>query len=239
MRISPASILLMIPSSRSLRASVLFTCAALTANASVPSELETALKGFRADAPRGWSYTQTTSAGGKSTVERHDATKPEFDRWGLLQKDGRAPSPTETREYFEARSRRSRGGTAPRLVEQLDLAYVETIRRDEAQVIFRCRLKPGESGDRIAAFLRATVVVHRPTSTIESIELSSIGPFRPTFGVQITAMKTRLTYSLPDGDFPSLPRKVESLVRGSAFWFKSLDAEMTVVFSDYVHATGR
>ena len=239
MPIDSAAALRSLPARRFLRAILLFAALGPPAAAGAPAALEAALKNFRADAPRGWSYHQTTAAEGKSTVERHDAAKPEFDRWTLQLKDGRAPTPDETREYFEARSRRSRGGTAPRLVEQLDLATAETLSHDDGRTTFRCRLKPGESGDHIAEFLRATVVVHDATATIEILELSSTGPFRPTFGVKILEMTTRLTYSLPAGDAPSLPQKVATRVRGTAFWLKSLDAEMTVIFSDYTRAAKR
>lgn len=204
-----------------------------------PPELEAALKTFRSDAPRLWSYTQTTVAAGRSTVERCDATKPEFDRWSLQLKDDRPPSADEAREYREGRSRRSRGGTAPKLVEQLDLTTIEAIARDEHRTTYRCRLRPGESSDHTAQYLLATVVLHRASATLESIELHNIEPFSPTFGVKIQEMRTRLTYSLPAGDAPSLPQRVESRVRGTAFWIKSLDADMTITFHDYQRPTPR
>jgi hypothetical protein len=100
-------------------------------------------------------------------------------------------------------------------------------------------LKSLERGDRTAAFLRATVVVHRATGSIESIELNAPAPFSPTLGVKITALRTRLTYSLPAGDTPSLPQRVETSMRGTAFWVKSLDAEMSVVFAQQARATKR
>lgn len=207
--------------------------AARLGRADVPAELAAALQQFRSDVPRGWSFTQTTSAEGKSTVERSDATRPEFERWTLLQKDGRPPTPDETRAYAVGRSRRSRGGTAPKLAEQLDLSEIERVADDNQRAMFRCRLKPAENGDQTATYLRAIVVVHKPTHTIESIELRSTGPFSPTFGVKITELSTLMTYSLPSAEIPSLPQKVATSVRGTAFWFKSLDAGLLVVFSDY------
>ena len=43
-----------------------------------------------------------------------------------------------------------------------------------------------------------------------------------------------MTYSLPTPDGrPSLPQRVSTTLRGTAFWVKSLDAEMTVEFSGY------
>jgi hypothetical protein len=207
-----------------------------TACAAVPAALEAALQTFRSDAPRGWSFTQTTVAEGKSTVERCDAARPEFDRWSLVQKDGRKPTADELKDYGEARSRRSRSGTAPKLTDQLDLTSLETISDTAERTHYRCRLRPGESRDNTAPFLRATVVLHKASHTIESIELASISAFSPTFGVKIAELKTVMTYSLPTHDTPSLPQLVATRVRGRAFAFKSLDAEMTVTFSDYQKA---
>ncbi|MEO5959137.1 MAG: hypothetical protein ABIZ49_06330 [Opitutaceae bacterium] len=212
---------------------------AATAQASVPPQLEAALKSFRADAPRGWSFTQTTTAAGQSTVERCDATKPEFERWSLVRKNGRPPTADEAQCYAGMRSRRSRGGTAPSVIDQLDLMTIETVTETPERATYRTRLKPGEKGDNTAAFLRATIVLYKPSSTIESLELASAGEFSPTFGVRIAEMKTRMTYSPPTGDTPVLPQGVTTRVRGRAFWFKSLDAEMTVTFSDYEKARKR
>ena len=212
---------------------------ASTGWAAVPPPLSAALEHFRSDPPRGWSFTQTTEAQGKSTVERCDAAKPEFDRWSLVQKDGRTPTPDELKEYAEARSRRSRAGTAPRLVDQLILETTETLTDAADRATYRCALRPGESRDQTAQFLHATLVVHKPTHTIESVELTNRESFSPTFGVKIVRLITRMTYSQPSSDTPSLPQKVTTHVRGSAFVFKSLDADMTVTFSDYVRAGKR
>lgn len=213
--------------------------AGATLFAAAPRELASALENFRSDPPRGWSFTQTTTGEGKSTVERYDAAKPEFDRWSLVQKDGRAPTPAELKDYAEARSRRSRTGTAPRLVEQLILEACETVNDSPEQTVYRCPLRPGESRDKTALFLRATIVLHKPTHAIESVELANIETFNPTLGVKITALKTTMRYSRPEGETPSLPELVATHVRGTAFLFKSLDGDMTVKFSDYARAGKR
>jgi hypothetical protein len=210
-----------------------FALAGRAAEAAAPPELAAALARFRSDPPPGWSYTQTTSTEGESMVERCDARRPEFERWTLVAKNGRLPTPDELREYREGRSRRSRGGTAPKLTEQLDLSTVERIGSSEGRLTFRCALRPGEHRDTTARFLRATIVVDAPTATVESIELANLRPFSPTLGVTIVEMQTRMTYSRPDGEAPSLPQRVETRVRGTAFWFKSLDADRLVAYSDY------
>lgn len=211
-------------------------CLAHSAVAAVPAGLAAALQAYRPDSPPGWSYTQTTSAEGKTTIERYDATKAAFDRWSLVQQDGRNPTADETRRYREMRSRWSRGGTAPKITDQLELASLETLEENAERATYRCRVQRGESGDNTAGFLRATIVLHKPTQTIEAIELGSTGEFKPTFGVRIAAMKTRMSYRPPDATMPARPEAVVTHVRGRAFWFKSLDADMTVTFSEYVRA---
>lgn len=201
--------------------------------AAADPDLVAALRGFRSEVPPDWSYVQTTSDGQRSTEERHDATRPDFGRWSLLRKDGRPPSPAELAEYRGTRSRRSRGGTAPRLTEQIDPAEAEVVAEADARATYRCRLRPAEAGDRTADFLHATVVVHRPTRTIEAITLENEAPFRPALGIHISKLRTRLTFSLPAGEKPSLPQAVQTSVRGDAYWFKSLDADLQVTFSRY------
>ena len=205
--------------------------AALTAAAD--PDLVAALRGFRSEAPPDWSYVQATSDGQRSLEERHDATRPDFGRWSLLRKDGREPTAAELAEYRDTRSRRSRGGTAPRLAEQIDPAEAMVVAEADDRVTYRCRLRPAEAGDRTADFLHATLVVHRPTRTIEAITLENDAPFRPALGIRITKLRTRLTFSLPAAERPSLPETVQTLVRGEAYWFKSLDADLQVTFSRY------
>jgi hypothetical protein len=201
--------------------------------------LEEALSTYRAEGPQGWSFTQKTVGDGHSRVERRNAAKPDFERWSLLEEDGRRPTAEELRDYHEKLSRRSRGGTAPRLTDQLDLATMETIADDSERATFRFRLKPGEEGDNTARFLRATLVVHKPTRTIESLELASITSFSPILGVRITEMRTILRYSLPADGRPSLLLSTQTRLRGRAFWVKSLDADLTVTFSDHEKAGRR
>lgn len=219
-----------------MRFLLLLSMLAQSVSAAVPADLATALKAFRPDPPMGWSYTQTTAAEGRTRVEHFDATKPAFERWTLVQQDGRSPTADERKHYQEARSRWSRGGTAPKITDQLELGTLETISRTEERAKYRCHIQRGEAGDETARFLRAMIVLHSPTQTIESITLGSTGAFSPTFGVKIAEMTTQLSYRPPENDRPAMPLGVVTHVRGRAFWVKSLDADMTVTFSDYVRA---
>lgn len=206
------------------------------ASAAADPVLVAALKDFRAEGPKGWSFTQITAAAGQKRVERYDGGQPDFSRWTLVEQDGRPPTTDEIQDYQEKNSRRSRGGTAPKLTDQLDLRSLREIARNVERTTYRCKLKPAEAGDETGNFLEATLVLHRPTSTIETFTLASIAPFAPTLGVKIQEMTTTMSYSLPSGEKPSLLLSSTTKLRGRAFWFKNLDADRLVTFTDYERA---
>lgn len=202
----------------------------------VPPELDAALKDFRTEGTRGWSFTQTTVAGKQSLVERYNPVKPEFNRWTLLKKDGREPTEAERKDYLDRLSRRSRGDTAPDVKKNLDLASCEKVREEGDRAAYKFRLKPGADDDKSAAHMAVTFTFHQPTRTIERVELASFEPFSPMFMVKIDEARTVLDYSLPEGDRPTLLKEVKVKVRGTTMWFKSLNEDMTVTYSDYEYA---
>jgi hypothetical protein len=211
---------------------IILLFAATQAVAALPADLVRACADFHAENPRGWSFVQTTTAAGQTMVERYDAARPEFNRWSLVAKDGRVPTENESNTYAEARSRRSRGGTAPNIAGQLDLTTAEPVAIGDVESIYRFRLKPAASGDKTANNLRATVTFHHLTGTIRCLELTSIQPFSPVLGVKIAEMHTAIHYHLPVDDRPALLDKISTRTRGRAY-FKSLDADMLVTFSEY------
>lgn len=216
-----------------MRLLILLSFLVNAAFAAVPPELESALRTFLADAPKGWSFTQTSSDGKRTRIEHYDASQPEFTRWKLLSDDGKITSDSDQRDYREKLSRRSSNDTAPRLTDQLDLATLRPVADDGVRATYCCHLKPGEHGDTSAEFLVATLVLHRPSKTIESLDLAATGEFSPAFVVKIAEMRTTMAYSLPTADAPSLLQKVTTHLRGRAFLLKSLDADMVVAYTDY------
>ncbi len=213
-------------------------CSVLRASP-VPPELASALEAFRTEGSFGWGFTQTTESDDKSLVERYNPAKPEVLRWTLVQKDGRAPTEKEMTDYREQQTRRTRGETAPNVKNQLDHETCELVEDDGVRARWRFRLRPGAADDRSADHMAATFTLHRPTGTIEQVELASFEPFSPMFTVNISEARTLLEYTLPEGDRPTLLKRVSMRVRGRALWFKSLDSDLTVVYSDYVYAGKR
>ncbi len=199
-------------------------------------EFAEVLKRFRTEGPKGWSFTQSTTAEGRTMIERYDSAQPEFNRWTLVSDDGRKPNDEAQRRYRDKFSRYSSSGTAPQLSDQIDQTSLVVEAETAENITYRGRLKPSEKEDRTAAFLRAVIVWHKATGTIESLAIENTAPFAPSFGVKIEQMKTTMTYSLPAQERPSLLLSVVTRLRGTAFWLKSIDADMTVAYSAYAPA---
>ena len=201
-----------------------------------PPELETVLKNFRAEGSRGWSFTQTTVSDDRSRVERFDPLGKNFLQWTLLQQDGHAPVEEEIRKYNDHKTRRTSGETAPNVKDQIAPGTCEVLEETAERGLYRFNLKQGDKDDSSAQFMRVTFTLHRPTSTIEKVELASTGPFSPVLMVKIQEARTVMMYSLPAGERPTLLKEVAVRVRGRAMWFRSLDQDMTVAYSDYVYS---
>jgi len=206
------------------------------AAASMPVELTAALKGFRAEGPKGWSFVQTTAAGDHSRVERFEPLGKYSIQWVLLKQDGRAPTADEIQKYTELKARRSSNENAPNVKDQIIPDTCEVLSETPERGVYRFQLKPGDSDDSSAQFMRATFTLHRPSATIQQVELASTGPFSPVLMVKVQEARTVMTYSLPSGETPSLLKEVTVRIRGRAMWFRSLDQDMTVAYSDYVFA---
>lgn len=201
----------------------------------IPPELAQALKAYRAEGTMNWAYLQTTeSSKGQSLVEHYDPSKPVFSRWTLLKKNGTAPSEADLKDYRDRLSRRTTG-TAPNIKDQIDPATCELASEDGERASYRFKLLTTDKADRSAAHMNAVFTLHKPTSTIERVELSSLEPFSPMFSVKVNEAATTIEYSVPTTERPTLLQKITVRMRGSVMWFKSLDEDMTVTYSDYTY----
>jgi hypothetical protein len=205
---------------------------------SMPAELAAALKEFRAEGPKGWAFTQTTVASDRVRVERFDPLGRHAVQWKLLQENGRAPNAEEIAKYTELKARRSSNETAPNVKDQIIPESCEIVSENAERAVYRFRLKPGAEDDHAAEHMRATFTLHRPTGTVEVVELASTGPFSPVLMVKVREARTVMTYSLPVAadNRPSLLQTVAVRIRGTAMWFRSLDQDMSVAYSDYAYS---
>ncbi|MFH1496426.1 MAG: hypothetical protein ABII82_01250 [Verrucomicrobiota bacterium] len=208
---------------------LVFTAACLGA---IPPELQSALDAFRADGPRGWAYTQTTRSEKHSMVERYDPIVRAPFSWKLLQKDGREPTEKELKDYRNRVAFRSNDGTAS-VKDQIIPASCELVAEDGDTADYRFRLSPGAQEDRTAEHMRATFRLHRPSGAITRVELANAGTFSPVMAVEITEARTIMDYSVPVEGQPSLLLSVHTRVRGTSFWFRSLDDELQVDYSEH------
>jgi hypothetical protein len=211
------------------------TCsAALWAQPSI--ELREALEQFRTEGPKGWAFTQTSHSPDRSRVESFDPLQASHLQWTLLMENGAPPSDRVVETYRQQQTRRTGGQTAPNVKEQLIMESAALESDDGVRQVWKFELKPGAEDDSSAEHMHSRITFHVPTRTIEQVDLASFEPFSPVFGVQVESARTTISYSLPVGNTPSLLQHIAVSIRGRAFYFKSLDSDMTVSYSDYEYA---
>ena len=201
---------------------------------SLPPELTTALDHFRAEGPKGWSFTQTTTGDGKDRVERYNPRERGSARWTLISEKGAAPTEAEQQRY---RDTRPPYDSASNLAAQLDRARAALVGQDERSATYEFALKPASDGDTAAAHMRARVTLDRPTGAIVRVELFNFRPFKPAGSLTIEEARTTLVYAPPAEGVPSLPLESSMKVRGKRFWFSGFEQTVTSKFSDHADAS--
>ena len=204
--------------------------AALPAVSPLPADLTAALDSFRAEGPKGWAFTQTTSGDGKDRVERYDPRQRGAARWTLLSEKGAPPTEAELQRYRDTRPPLD---SSANVAAQFDRASALLAASDERTSTYEFRLKPGSEDDKVAAHMRAHVTLDHPTGAIVRVELFTIGAFKPATSLVIKEARTTMAYSLPTATLPSLPQEVTMHVHGQRFWFHDFDEKVTSTFSDH------
>jgi hypothetical protein len=216
-----------------LSCAAILVLSAVFAVAQPSAELREALASFRTEGPKGWAFTQTSRSTEFSRVETFDPLRAAHLQWDLVLENDAPPSDSKVETYRQQQTRRTGGRPAPNVKEQLDYTTARLEREEDGREYWHFNLKPGGSDDRSAEHMAARITFHKASDTIEEIELTNFEPFSPVFGVQVETARTHMRYSLPDDALPSLLQEITVTIRGRAFYFKSLDSDMKVVYSDY------
>ncbi|MBC8009472.1 MAG: hypothetical protein H7067_05200, partial [Burkholderiales bacterium] len=200
----------------------------------LPADLVAALDTFRAEGPRGWAFTQTTSGGGKERVERYDPRQRGAARWTLLSEKGVPPTEEEQKRY---RDTRPPFDSAADLAKQLVRESAALAARDERTTTYEFHLRPGSENDKAAAHMRARFTLDHPTGAITRVELFNIESFKAATSLTIHEARTTIVYSPPTNTRPALPQEVTMHVRGERFWIRDFEQKVTSTYSDQENAS--
>lgn len=209
--------------------------------AEAPSLVERAIENMERTDIEDWSYVVTTSRGGRKTIERHDASKPEDARWQLLLKNGEPPTADELNEYLGAKrdqaDRRKRRGPEKgenEISGMVDTSSLELLAEDDLRATYSFRMKIDDEEDReFADHVEGTLVIDKALPHVERLEMRSIGEIKPATGVKISEFHVLMRFDHDVATGSILPLTIETTVKGRAFLVKKLDEDIAVSFTEY------
>jgi hypothetical protein len=182
-----------------------------------------------------WSYTMTTTSKDGTRVERHDATRPEGQRWTLVKVDGRAPKPGEIEDYLEEKEKLRKASKENDDEHDVDRSSIRLISETPQRATFTFRTKSdGGIGAKMVEKIVGTLVVNKDGGWAERFELQNEGDLAPIPGVKVTRFRLSLNFHRDQSSREIVLGTIEMSTRGRAFLVKSLDDDRVTRFSDFV-----
>jgi len=220
----------------------LLICLALVAGASAhaepPALVERALQTMDAIDTDDWFFTLTTVANGITSVQHHDPTKPEGQRWTLVTVGDREPTEAQreeaARKQASAEESNAEEEDEGEVRAMIDMESLVLIEETAARAVYRFRpLAEDEKDAKIFEHVDATLRVNKADAYVESLEMRSREPFSPGFGVKVKEFAMALTFAPAGPDAIVLPETVRIRMAGRAFVVKKIDETAVLTYSDY------
>jgi hypothetical protein len=180
-----------------------------------------------------WAFNQTRFEEGRVWVGRYDPRLPSRERWVLITVDGREPTEDEIEEYRDEQDEPSNS----------DEHHIEAIVDPDRLTLigetddhWQFEFVPNDDDDAFFANVRSTLKVDKAGRYLSEMDLRSLRPFKPAFGVKMKEFHTRLTFSPISDEGPVVPRSVDVKVRGRAFLVVSFDETTSIANTDFEYA---
>ncbi len=182
-----------------------------------------------------WAYTRTTVNDGLKTIEKHDPALPRGERWQLLLKEDKPPTPKELAKYAaDQRRRGSRGGERP-FRGAIDSSSLTILSNDAARIYCEFQPRAGDEEERqLMSKIRGLLVVRRDPAHVEQVDVANTGTIGKTGVFSIREFKLNIAFAPQAGREEPLPKTVATRLRGRALIIKSLNMDSSVSYSDFV-----
>jgi hypothetical protein len=183
-----------------------------------------------------WSYTQTTTDAEGTRIERHDASKPDGERWSLLRINGRAPNGREVESFRKEKAERARRKKESDDRGDVDRSSVRLLTETAQRATFTFRTSVTSDGieAKFADKIAGTLVVNKDGAWAERFELKNTEAVSPIPGVKVSSFHLTLTFQRHAPSKEIVPAGIALSMRGRAFLVKSLDQEQSTRFSDFL-----
>lgn len=197
---------------------------------------EQAVNAIEFEFDQNWAYTETRVDDEHVWVGRHDPRRSSSELWQLLSVDKRTPTAEEVERYRKAKVHDHHSRGDKRVNAMVEADTIDLI--EETDEYWLLGFQPGEHEKAIMDSVDATIRIKKPAGYLEYIDIRSHSPIKPTIGVKISKLITRMTFGPAADDGPVVPISTQVEVKGRAYFVISFDEEEVVRNSDFEYAGG-
>lgn len=168
-----------------------------------------------------WAFTQLAREydGGvlkRERLERYDPSRPDSERWELLQLNGRAPTPAERAELTERKNRKRRRHTTP-VAEYFDFDRAALLSADAQSLRYELPLRSSNAWLFPVDKVTLTLTIDRATRAITHVSARVQEPFRVALGLaRVLDVHLDVQTELPPEDAPHVADPAAAKPSGTA-----------------------
>jgi hypothetical protein len=155
-----------------------------------------------------WAFTQLAREYDGRTLkrerlERYDPSRPDRDRWELLQLNGREPTPQEKADLTERKNRKRRKHSAP-VADYFELDRVRLLTADRQVARYEVPLRSTVEWLFPVDKVSLTLTIDKDTRAITRVQAQIDEPFRVALGLaRVLDVQLDVETDLPPPDAPT------------------------------------
>ena len=199
--------------------------------------VERAFDAMEDDLSDNFAYTETRRNDDGVVIGRYDPRFPKEGRWRLASVDGREPSEEEVEDFLEQKNRNQEDESdddAEGMSSIVADGSLVLLSETDAHWLFG--FKPAADTEEEVEFMRSvdgTLMIVKDGHYVSQITMQNSKPIKPGRGVKIREFRTTMDFAPFETGGPTVPRKIQTSVRGKAMIVIKIDETETLEYSDF------
>jgi len=179
-----------------------------------------------------WTYTQQTNNDGEITIATNKPSREKSMRLQLLEIDGQSPSAEQLRDFSREQQKRfeEEGQQDRSFATLIDVTTLQLVEQDREKTLLSFTPFIEELKDERSK-LTGSLRLNNTSGLIDTISIINTEVLKPAFSVKLKRYQTRFSFTVVEQLLLLSHMSVD--LAGKVGFFKSIDVDLAVEFSDH------